>query len=48
MVPLGEDEYGVGEAIGAGLKEKYLAWKLGGALAYTIARKCTELSLVIN
>ena len=25
IVPLGEEEYGVGDAIGAGLNEKYLA-----------------------
>jgi hypothetical protein len=37
-----EGEYvprGPGDDIGAGRKEKYRAWKLGGARAYTMAAK---------
>ena len=37
-----EGEYvskGTGDDMGAGRKEKYRAWKLGGARAYTMAAK---------
>jgi hypothetical protein len=33
---------GPGEKIGAGRKEKYRAWKLGGARAYTMAVNACE------
>jgi len=36
--PVGEyTSRGPGDNVGAGRKEKYRAWKLGGARAYTIA-----------
>lgn len=40
-----EGEYtskGPGDNVGAGRKEKYRAWKLGGARAYTIAVNSSE------
>ena len=33
---------GPGDSVGAGRKEKYRAWKLGGARAYTMAVKSSE------
>ena len=41
--PVGEyTSKGPGDNVGAGRKEKYRAWKLGGARAYTMAVNSNE------